>query len=181
MEYNDIMIDIETLDTKPSAVILSIGAVKFNKEGLGEKIYLNLEVESQLKTGRTVSASTIQWWLKQSDAARSALDLTGGYASKTILRSLELFFDRGTYRVWGNGATFDNVIVADYLDSNEAPRLWKYNKDRCYRTLKAQVDADKLNVIEWRVPATAHNALDDAVAQAHNAITALTLLNAWES
>ena len=35
----NVMIDLETLSTESNAAILSIGAVMFDKEGLGETFY----------------------------------------------------------------------------------------------------------------------------------------------
>lgn len=46
-----IMIDLETLDTSPSAAIISIGAVKFDpatQTPLGDKFYLPVSIQSNL-------------------------------------------------------------------------------------------------------------------------------------
>ena len=62
------MIDLETLDTKPSSQILSLGAVKFNalsNEEPYSDLYLKPDIDQQNKKGRTTSESTIEWWDKQ--------------------------------------------------------------------------------------------------------------------
>lgn len=45
----DMMIDIETLGTRPGSVILSVGAVMFDRHGVGhgETFYMNVERESR--------------------------------------------------------------------------------------------------------------------------------------
>ena len=61
-------IDLETLDVKPSATVLSVGAVKFNPFNDSEphsELYLKVLVDDQDKLGRTTSDSTIAWWAKQ--------------------------------------------------------------------------------------------------------------------
>ena len=54
-----VMIDLETLDTKPSTKILSLGAVIFDPENgeLGETFYRKLN--SDLQLSRTESKSTM--------------------------------------------------------------------------------------------------------------------------
>lgn len=165
-----IMHDIETLDTKPSAVVLSIGAVKFNEDGIGESIYLVLDPEDQVRRGRTISPSTVLWWMQQSDEARSAFLRPSNDVRESLLE-YAAFFDHPNYKVWGNGAMFDNTIVLDLFAMYDIPRPWKYSGDRCYRTLKSIVTLDA-----YATPTTAHNALADAEAQACDAMMMLRKL-----
>ena len=69
-----IMIDLETLDTSPSAAIISlIGAVKFRsatQTPLGDKFYLPVSIQSNLDEGRTISGDTLRWWMNQDDGAQ---------------------------------------------------------------------------------------------------------------
>ena len=58
------MIDLETLDTKPSCQILSLGAVKFNALSDQEphsELYIKPDIDQQDKLGRTTSDSTIDF------------------------------------------------------------------------------------------------------------------------
>ncbi len=58
----DIMLDLETLGTTADAVILSIGAVKFNLETGkidDEGFYRSVSVESNLDLGRRISEDTL--------------------------------------------------------------------------------------------------------------------------
>jgi hypothetical protein len=51
---NDIMVDIESLDTSPNCVILTIGAVRFDPKGSGvvEKLELRPTIEDQTERER---------------------------------------------------------------------------------------------------------------------------------
>ena len=92
-EYNDIMLDIETLDTSPSAIVLSIGAVKFNSVGLGDTFYVRLDSDPQLALGRTQSEATLTWWAGQSDAARKEAFATPEFTNPSSLVKFCGFFD----------------------------------------------------------------------------------------
>src|SRR5690606_26297309 len=72
-KYTDIMIDIETVDTKPSAGILSVSAVPFDIES-GRTYHLPyydmLDIHKQIDCGRSMSLDTMLWWTKQNEKAR---------------------------------------------------------------------------------------------------------------
>lgn len=154
------------MSLEPNAVILSIGAVQFNREGLGDEYYGILNVQSQIDKGRIISASTLKWWAAQSDDARKVLtapQLGVSYALTEFGQWLE-----PDTRVWGNGASFDNVLLATLYSDFGIKKPWGYDKDRCYRTLK------NIAAEAWHKPiprfGTYHNALDDAKTQALHAI-----------
>ena len=67
--------------------------------------------------------------------------------------------------MWGNGATFDNVILANAYRGAGLPVPWKFWNDKCYRTIKGFFPQIKLQRI-----GTHHNAQDDAESQAWHLI-----------
>jgi len=70
---NDVMIDIETLGTGPFSHILSITAIKFDRETGKKKghLYLLIDPESCQKLDLLIEASTVIWWMKQPDVSRN--------------------------------------------------------------------------------------------------------------
>ena len=65
-------IDLETLDTLPSATVLSVGGVKFRPDSSDDpydRFYMKILVDDQDKLGRTASDDTIEWWGKQDPKA----------------------------------------------------------------------------------------------------------------
>jgi exodeoxyribonuclease VIII len=62
--------------------------------------------------------------------------------------------------VWGNGATFDNVILSNAYKAAGLERPWGRFGDRCYRTLKNLHPDVKMHRIGEH-----HHALADAVTQ----------------
>jgi len=171
------MLDIETMDSGSFSAITSIGAVKFGNEKVDEKnaFYVKVKLQSCMDLGMTVSASTIEWWMSQSDAARD--EMFGGdrtsigvalYNFGEWARESSKFEDR---KVWGNGATFDNVILSNAYaaarkkDGSLYKRPWSYKGDRCYRTLYnlcPEIELDRTG--------EHHNAKDDAITQARHLI-----------
>lgn len=172
MSTKNIMIDLETMGNGSFAAIVSIGAVEFTEDGLGREFYENVELESSTKYGMQIEPATVLWWMQQDDDARNALR---GYRA-TLPEALERLTGylvqiggANDICLWGNGATFDNVILrnAYKLVGMEAP--WGFWNDRCYRTLKAM---NKSVAVPGR-GGVHHHALDDAKYQAECAIVYL--------
>jgi exodeoxyribonuclease VIII len=123
-----------------------------------------------MRHGLKMDASTVMWWMKQSDQARAAFNEKGVSLSTALSDFMDWLDDKAL--VWGNGATFDNVILDNAYRATGLTKPWKYNADRCYRTLKAlypQVPAGERS-------GTYHNALDDAKHQAMHASRILNLI-----
>lgn len=163
---HDIMLDIETLDTRPSAVILSIGAIRFDAEtpnAFGATFHRFVDIDSNLAYGRTVSGQTIMWWLDQDVVARKRLLEGKAEPLATVLTDLAAFITPED-TVWGNGASFDNVILADAFRSCGIPLPWRFWNDLCFRTLKKVFRA----VPKPQFVGVEHDALDDATNQARH-------------
>ena len=161
-----IMIDLETMDTRPSAAITAIGGAIFDLErGVYETFYERVELSTNFD--RTMSPDTIKWWLKQSDAARAEMADDHALPLIDVLTRLESFFlEHQITHVWGSGASFDNIILSESYRAffwPEAP--WKFYNDRCYRTMKALFpDVPRVK------PTIPHHAMHDAVAQAQHLV-----------
>ena len=170
----DIMLDIETLDTAQSAVVLSIGAVVFDPHSkeLGEKFYVEFthDLATQQRVGRTVSADTVVWWMQQGAAAKQifADPAPEGVRRVSTARGLTEFASFVSRnggkeaKLWGNGSDFDNVIVGSLFDSFGLVKPWSYSRNRCYRTMK-RVFGENVPLVRQGVH---HNGLDDAITQA---------------
>jgi hypothetical protein len=159
----EVMIDLETLGTAADSVILSIGAVRFDSEGgeLGEVFYRRVDIDSCLFYGLHVKGRTLLWWLEQSEKAREAIYSEDGISLFDALSDLSDFIQEGD-RVWGNGAAFDNAILAYAYSQTGIPTPWPHYNDRCYRTIKNLVPDVRKPTFEG----IEHNALDDAINQA---------------
>lgn len=165
---NHLMLDLETMGTSPNSAIVSIGAVfmDFENNRLGETFYRRICLESSVNAGGVVDAQTVKWWLKQNEVARREIYSATAFINKVLCDLQEFIMQSSTIeavRIWGDGASFDNVILRAAYDNAKITAPWKYWNDRCYRTVK-NIYAD---VKEQQI-GTVHNALDDAVSQANN-------------
>ena len=174
-EYNDVMLDLETLGTRPGDAVLSIGAVLFNKEtgDLGPGFRANLDIEQVLAAGFNATGGTLKFWFNQpKEAQRGMLD--NPLNMNSVLMGFAEFLTRGEggvnpdMKVWGNGAAFDNVLLREMYQRLELTEPWKFWNDRCFRTVKGECSRSK--ALEPEFEGVKHNAYDDAVHQAKWAI-----------
>lgn len=172
-QFDDIMLDLETLGTKPGCTVLSIGAVAFNENGLGRELYVTVNRLSCDKVGLIEDAGTIRWWQTQAPEARQLLEDTdgdGGLPLEDALHTFSAFFLSfgPKTRLWGNGADFDNPILGDAYHAAKIQPPWAPYSGRCYRTLKSF--APEVKIVREGVY---HNALSDAISQARHATRVL--------
>ena len=164
MTKNQCMVDLETLDVISTAAILSIGAVAFD-EDMNEidEFYIVVNTQSCIDAGMTTNAETLKWWMSKSKDARSVLS-EARHTDTSITDGLQEFAnwidENDVTYVWGNGADFDNAMLACAYDSCKLPFPWKYYNNRCYRTIKNMFSDVKMDRT-----GTFHNALDDARSQ----------------
>ena len=164
------MNDIKTMDNINSAAILSIGAVQcdLTTGKTGKEYYRVIDLKGQPELGLTLNAETIYWWLGQSRGATEAL-LVGG---KILLTDMCISFNKWLqslegntrkYRMWGNGASFDNAILRHAYRRCEIEFPIPFWNDRDMRTIpKTMQETWRWNNLR---EGTHHNALDDAKHQ----------------
>lgn len=162
----DIMIDLETLDTKPTASILTIGAVKFDPFGDDlnskkcEKLYIKVDLDSCDRIGLTTSEDTIAWWSQQSKEAQDEAFSTEGRIPIHEAMNQLYKFCWGAQRVWSHGAAFDIVICENVFAKLQKLTPWDFWQVRCTRTLF------DIGINPQRPPVLKHHALEDAWNQA---------------
>lgn len=164
-----VMIDIETLGNGNKAVIWAIGAVKFSLEPQSDykdqNFYVTVDPQSCVEEGLEMDVSTVLWWMseKQADARKQLIDSGPGLDLASALEGFARWMPKkeNLRGVWGNGATFDNVIVRNAYNAIGMECPWSYKVDSCFRTIKNLHP----NVAWDTGVGTAHNALDDAINQ----------------
>lgn len=164
-----VMGDIETLDTKPSAVVLTIGAAAMDADGrIMETYHAHLNIQEQLDKGRTVSASTIGWWLEQTEEARKGVRSSFDKEIPLVetLVGFNQFIARcekhGATAFYSNGPEFDAIILQSLY--NTAGVAWpvKYCNVRSFREMKTRFPDQGPAFVGEK-----HNALADAIHQAN--------------
>lgn len=173
---NNIMLDLECLDSRRTAVLVAIGAVKFDLATgtLGDTFYVEITkngMQDQIDKGRTNSIDTMIWWMQQSDEARKVFHPKGpddNECREDIVSALHKFaqFCSSDTQVWGNGVDYDNVVLRDVYETYNIKCPFTYRKNRCYRTFKAMF-GNKAKLVR---KGEHHNGRDDAITQAEHLI-----------
>lgn len=162
----DVMFDLETLATSTNAVILSIGAVRFDPDTgeMAEKFYANIDPSSQ--RWREVDPDTVAWWDKQGQAAQDKLTEAPVFPLREALIMFKEFL-RSSDLLWSNGPTFDEMIIRSAFEQLDGKFPVGYYNSRCCRTefaLGKRLGIPKVS------PELKHDALSDSIAQAMTVI-----------
>lgn len=143
-------LDIETLDTKSTAKIISIGAVDVYGD---ESFYVEID---PFQMHRTESVDTKTWWLQQPYMPDGRLKLYQALEKFAAWYKIQEFTE-----VWCRGTDFDITILAHAFAQNQLAVPWEYNHPRDLRTLGKLFPHVKAPY-RWG----AHHALCDAMNQA---------------
>lgn len=161
------MLDIETLGTRPDALVLQIGICEFSlapeETEIRSALCLNLQGQ-----GGSVDTSTVLWWMEQSDAARRILADHGRLPDGLALERLDSLIGRMAPAdcIWSHGPAFDLAILQSLYARLGRPVPWHYRAPRDTRTLVTALELVGIPVPDRPGLGVAHSALDDAVNQA---------------
>lgn len=169
---NDVMCDLETLGTDNDAVILSIALVRFDIDDTdsydtlqndpADYLVLYPNVEWQIQQNRSITFSTLAWWMEQNNFAQAVFKKERKDASEVAQKIVE-WVGGNDYRLWGNGSNFDNVILHSFFRSTGVKNPFRFWNARDLRTLKdiAGYGRGRPNIVRG----VEHDALDDAMYQ----------------
>ena len=154
-----IMLDAETLGVTANAVVMSLGAVKFDLESDAiddEGFYASISIESNLDAGRVISEDTLVWWMKEDPRAQAVF-----HEEKTTLAAaladLSDWFGSDDYFVWSDGASFDIPMLEHAYSQLKMEAPWKFFNSRCLPIAKG---------VKRPASGVPHHALHDAINQA---------------
>lgn len=168
------MLDLETLDTKPSTHILELALVCFDPftGRVNEKLSRHEKFGFAPQPGATISPSTVAWWIGENKEYFTEL-LTHNCESDKQLRHVLFDIDimLSNIRVGGRGVCLWNTGNFDVDIINDAARrvlgktetLFKYWEIRDVRAMyQVKRDFGLGGDDEWP---TSHNAKDDCLRQ----------------
>ena len=165
---NNIMIDIETLSTKTNASILTIGAIRFDRNSfkVKDQFYKRITKESNEHFNRHFDDQTMSWWTKQSDQAQKEIfENKNRINLSTALQELSIFC-RGASKIWANGVCFDIIILQSAYEACDLDTPWRFWIIRDVRTV---YDLGRMNLTVFKrqnnLLNNCHNALADCETQ----------------
>ncbi|EOK2420807.1 3'-5' exoribonuclease, partial [Escherichia coli] len=164
-----LMIDLETMGRNPDAPIISIGAIFFDPQtgDMGPEFSKTIALET---AGGVIDRDVIKWWLKRSREAQAAILIDEIPLDDALLQLREFIAENSVeffVQVWGNGASFDNVILRRSYERQGISCPWRYYNDRDVRTIVELGEAIGFDArTDIPFEGVRHNALDDARHQA---------------
>lgn len=174
-----VMVDIETLGTSERAVVLSIGAVKFDLNQVWsverlqkDTLYCVLDLEHQNLLKREIDPETVAWWMRQSEEAKEVFRSTQTSIDDSLTALSNFVKSPDAHEVWANSPSFDCKILSNLnaeIEKSKYPsvaELFDFRLERDFRTVLA-LAKNKGFKVEWPEGSTGHNALSDAVSQAY--------------
>jgi DNA polymerase III epsilon subunit-like protein len=163
MEFKHCMVDLETLSTDTSAVIVTIAAVKFNFENDEiETFTVNVDPKSSLKYGMTISQDTLDWWKRQDKAAVDAWKQNAILIEDALDQFNEFIGDASKTVMWAQGIDFDFPVLRYSLRNTEREIKWKYWNQCDSRTIFTIAN---FNTKKGERVGQYHNAIDDCRTQ----------------
>lgn len=172
-------LDIETLATKPSAAIGSIGVTSVDVR-TGERVgtfFVSTEVSGQVN--RTRDSSTVRWWHDREEVSQEAFDLTFGNPRHSLKEGLLMLNEHilsmeksfglgGRPQVMGNGPEFDNAIVRHACEELRVNQSWSFRANQSARTIVWLGRAAGYNEkYEGHFAGVKHHAIHDSLWEAH--------------
>lgn len=173
-----IQIDLETWGKKPGCAIRAIGASVWDNM-TGQQVpgsptfYVNVCKKSCFDKGLTFDADTVQWWEKQGDAAKAALEVDQVSLTQA-LNDLRCWYghvinahgDGYGVSVWGNGKEFDVSILEACYAAIHQPEPWPFWASADVRTVVLLGQMLGIDVKGAKpFSGTPHYALDDSLHQ----------------
>jgi len=159
-----VVVDLETLSTRPNSCIVSIGAVAFTLEdGITEEFLINIDPMSSKEKGLHIDKETIEWWASQPKEAIDSWKKDPVSLEEGLAKFKSFYGSNRWTPVWGNGSSFDITILesaffaCDY-HKEEIPWMpWViYDMRTLTNILSRKLEKTGIN----------HNALHDSIAEA---------------
>lgn len=183
----DVMFDIETLSTTPTAAITQIGAVFFEARSRGRILNkkdetFNMFVKVDPMNGE-INHDTLAFWFKQISENPKHPMATGVHLAGSLAVVLSELVDwpRNVLgsgyswdqieTVWGKPADFDIACLRSGFARCGWQEPWNYRATRCARTLFHLKGGEP--TIDW-TGLVSHDAADDAIGQAMQVQVALS-------
>ena len=173
MQAIHVVVDLETLGTRPGSVILQVGANAFcTHEALDshDNFAITLNKLDSLGFGFTTDKETEKWWSGQSEATRIGV-FNGTASVAETLTAFDSYMERlqreaaskgKDLLIWGNSNDFDLGLLRAYYQHFGQEIPWNFRKERDFRTLKELFPATYNEAKRNLVNPSPHDAYCDA-------------------
>ena len=150
----DVTLDLETCALCPTAAVMSIGAVAWDRDQVdtpfyeegnmnnADYLYLrHVDLRSQFVNGFTFDQDTANWWASRSKEAKSAVTAPDIQPCDSVKNVVVDFFqwikeiaNGGEICLWSQGSDFDIAILRNICQKFQIDILVSYKNFRDHRT-----------------------------------------------
>jgi hypothetical protein len=113
---NHVLVDLETIGTGHNAGIISIGAVRFDNNGMYDTFYTNIDVLDCIAKGAKADQRTMDWWKGQDEVLQKMMMVDPQPLVTALSKFTNFFNSVSSSYIWGFGPSFDWKIVINYVD-----------------------------------------------------------------
>ncbi|HSG91748.1 MAG TPA: 3'-5' exoribonuclease [Pseudomonadales bacterium] len=147
----DVLFDLETLDLRPSAVVLSAAFIPFEFGGsrsfedlVASANVIRFPIRPQVAAGRTICSDTLRWWTSPAIPAgllNAQIDPTPNAsmghicARLSIVRRLFNSEPLENVRWWCRGPALDGAVLGSLCSDAGVDAPWRYDRLRDVRTV----------------------------------------------
>lgn len=163
-----IMMDIETLSTNSNGVVTSISAVQFDlvTGKVGKQFDVTIKLDEQVDKGGVIDIPTVVWWMSQDIEAIKNMLMNKQDISIALNKFNDWIKSLGIplndVKLWGNGVSFDNVMVRNLYSRHGIDFVLPYWCDNDVRTLVTIGNIDTRN---YTFVGVKHYGIDDCKHQ----------------
>lgn len=181
----DMVLCAKTLGRRPGCLVMSIGAVMFDREGQDPAACLRAENQfyepisafDSSSHGFTSDPETLRWWKKQPSWSVVGADfMDSGTSVATACEKLAAFIaEHRPTKIWSNSPTFHVAIIDTLFDKMGLRSPIHYRDQMDFRTLMdlVYVDRDERPQIDGDDRFPSQHALGDGIVQARAIVQAL--------
>ena len=165
-------VDLETLDTRPTGIILEIGAVCFDPETMELGPWFNIECRPGGQVGRSLDLATCDWWRdRQKEGVVRPGDNNPWDLSVAMVELFAWYKKHAAAGagVWAWGSDFDFPLLANAAEAQGLAMPWRYSQQGDARKVCELLGVAREGVIH-------HRALVDARQEANAIMKALAKL-----
>lgn len=174
-EFEDAMLDLETMGTGPNGAVIQIGLAAFNMKtwatDKAHDLLVDVDLLTTLMLNGNVDKSTVDWWRSRGGFKRHSPPVDIRVA---LLRTIEWFCDYPNIKkVWAVGPQFDVAVMEGNFRAAKLECPWLYNAGRDVRTV-----FELAKEFGWQRPQTeiTHEAREDCRQQITALMDALTVI-----
>ena len=158
-----LMLDIETLSTRPDAAVVAIGCAVFDLDGVISSSGWRIRPTDWIGH---IDPATLKWWMDQSNEARTAT-FGGTTSAGSVATQLREWLSSNISGVYANDPSFDIAILKNWWTNfSGTPFPFSYKLERSYRTITALAKRYGIDYSSAYDRAIPHDAVSDACCQA---------------